>query len=82
MYIDGHEHDDIVAYRKAFVDRFINQYAPRMRTWDNEGIPKDPKGYALPVEFRGRPFRLILVTHNESTFYANDQRTTDNAMDS
>ncbi|THU75878.1 hypothetical protein K435DRAFT_706193 [Dendrothele bispora CBS 962.96] len=78
MYIDGHEREDVVAYRKSFVDRWQTQYAPRMYTWGNDDDEKftghAPKGFVLPVHLCGRPFRLILVTHDESTFYANDQR--------
>jgi hypothetical protein len=72
MYIDGHEWDDVVAYRQQFVSRFFKDYAPRMFTWDHEGnMTRPANGFAIP---NNRPFRLILVTHDESTFYANDER--------
>jgi len=51
MYIDGHEREDVVEYRKGFVER----------------------GFPVP---QGVRFRLILVTHDESTFYENDRRKT------
>ncbi|KAJ3492884.1 hypothetical protein NLJ89_g11145 [Agrocybe chaxingu] len=58
MYIDGHEREDVVAYRKAFVSRW--------QEYEKSGFP---------VPQIGR-FRLILVTHNESTFYENNRRKT------
>jgi hypothetical protein len=36
-----------------------------------EHAPDRPANFNLPTRI---PFRLILVTHDESTFYANDQR--------
>ena len=66
MYIDGHERDDVVAYRQAFVDRWA-EYEPRFQIWDADGNP-------LPCLSDSRP--LILVTHDESIFFQNDERTT------
>ena len=37
MYVDGHEHEDVVEYRQAFVKRF-KIYKLRFHTWDNTGI--------------------------------------------
>ncbi|KAF7378025.1 hypothetical protein MSAN_00226400 [Mycena sanguinolenta] len=72
MYIDGHEWEDVVAYRTAFVKRWLEEYEPRMVVYDNDGKPvKNPEGYVLTGKYKGQPFRIILVTHNESTFYAN-----------
>ncbi|KAJ7149711.1 hypothetical protein C8R46DRAFT_857159, partial [Mycena filopes] len=75
MYVDGHEREDVVAYRAAFVKRWLEQYEPRMVVYDNDGkVIKNPEGYVLQGKFKGQPFRIILVTHDESTFYANDRR--------
>jgi hypothetical protein len=72
MYIDGHEREDVVLYRNAFVQRF-KQYERRFHLWDDDGneLPR-PSGFPVPGAI-GR-FRLILVTHDESTFFQNDQR--------
>ena len=72
MYIDGHEREDVVQYRTAFVQRF-KQCERRFHLWDDNGeeLPP-PRGYHVP-EAAGR-FRLVLVTHDESTFFQNDQR--------
>jgi hypothetical protein len=72
MYIDGHEREDIVKYRNEFIQRW-KEYEKRMVIYDNNGnIATTPRGFKVP---NGR-FRLVLVTHDESTFYANDRRKT------
>ena len=72
MYIDGHEREDVVEYRKAFVTRW-KEYEKRFVIYDNDGHEiSRPEGFAVP----GVRFRLILVTHDESTFYENDRRKT------
>ena len=69
MYIDGHERVDVVAYRQAFVYRWV-EYEVRFPFLDDSGNP-------LPSPSNLRPFfNLILVTHDKSTFFQNDQRTT------
>jgi len=73
MYVDGHERDDVVHYRADFVARW-KEYEKRMVIFDNDGnISSTPTGFPVP---QGPCFRLILVTHDESTFYANDRRKT------
>ena len=76
MYIDGHEREDVVAYHQKFVTRFFNQYAPRMYTWDHDGKETIPAAGSPLANTNNRPFRLIPVTHDESTFFANDERKT------
>jgi len=74
MYIDGHERDDVVEYRRAFIKRWKEEYEPRMVVYGDDGkILKTPKGFPVP---QGVRFRLILITHDESTFYENDRRKT------
>ena len=74
MYLDGHERDDVVEYWKAFVECWMG-YEQRFHRWDNDGteLPR-PNGFPVPGAI-GR-FRLILVTHDESTFFQNDERNT------
>ena len=73
MYIDGHEREDVVNYRKKFVERWKG-YEKCFVIYDNEGqvVSQLQQGFAVP----GVRFCLILVTHDESTFYDNDQRKT------
>jgi hypothetical protein len=66
MYIDGHERDDVVAYRHAFVHRWVD-YEARFP------FP-DANGNASPCASDSRP--LVLITHDESIFFQNDERTT------
>ena len=73
MYIDGHEREDVVAYRCAFVEQW-KTYDMCFHRWDNDGFELPClTGFAVPD---GLPFQLVLITHDESTFYQNDQRKT------
>ncbi|KAA1476290.1 hypothetical protein DENSPDRAFT_784809 [Dentipellis sp. KUC8613] len=70
MYIDGHEREDVVKYRTEFIARW-KEYEKRMVLYDNNGkIVSTPKGFPVP---QGGRFRLYVITHDESTFYQNDQ---------
>ena len=67
MYIDGHERDDVVEYRTWFLAEY-SRLERRMRRYNRDGIIEKE-----PVLLEGE--RLIReVTHDESTFYANDRR--------
>lgn len=48
MYIDGHEHEDVVQYRDAFVQHF-KQYEQCFHLWDDNGeeLPP-PRGFPVP----------------------------------
>jgi hypothetical protein len=74
MYIDGHEREDVVEYRREFVVRW-KENERRFHQWDNDGneLPR-PNGFPVPGAISR--FRLIPVTHDESVFYQNDERTT------
>jgi hypothetical protein len=67
MYIDGHERDDIMAYWQDFVNWWV-EYEIWFQIWDNSGNP-------LPCPSDFHPL-LILVTHDESVFFQNDERKT------
>jgi hypothetical protein len=67
IYLDGHERSNVVEYRKCFVERWMG-YKLRFHQWDHNGTElPHPNGFPVPGAI-GR-FRLILVTHNESTFF-------------
>jgi hypothetical protein len=74
MYLDGHERSDVVEYRKAFVERWMG-YERRFHRWDHDGTEL-PRPIGFPVAGAIGRFRLILVTHDESTFFQNDERNT------
>ncbi|KAI0721788.1 hypothetical protein C8Q72DRAFT_890182 [Fomitopsis betulina] len=73
MYIDGHEREDIVAYRNGFVVCW-KEYEKCMTKFDEDGNPIEPQ-HGFPVPQTGC-FKLILVTHDKPMFYANDRRKT------
>ena len=71
MYIDGNEREDVVQYRKEFLARW-QEYEKWMITYNNDGnLDSTPTGFPIP---QGHRFQLVLVTHDESTFYANNCR--------
>jgi hypothetical protein len=73
MFVDGHERDDVVEYRKDFVRQW-SEYEKRMVTYDNNGdVFSTPTGFPVP---QGPRFQLHLITHDESIFTANDRRKT------
>ena len=73
MYIDGHEHEHVVEYRKGFIKRW-KEYEKCFVIYDNDGnVVSRPTGFPVP---QGVQFRLILVTHDKFTFYENDHRKT------
>src|SRR5882672_8601473 len=72
MYVDGHERADVIKYRMDVFLLFWASIEGEMMKGDNENIPILPNG--IPT-FPQRK-RIVLVTHNESTFYANDRRKT------
>jgi hypothetical protein len=71
MYSDSHEREDVVEYRRGFVERFA-LYELRFHTWDNEGNEHAPSsGFLVPGAIDHS--HLVLITHDESTFYQKDQ---------
>lgn len=66
VYIDGHERDDVQNYRAEFTKRMMN-YRKRMDTF--EGISLEN---VIAPTLRPGLRKLVHVTHDESTFSAND----------
>ena len=65
IYYDGHEHDDVVAYRKIFLKKMV-KFEQYMATYEGDSME-----CILPVLKEGEK-EYILVTHDECIFYAND----------
>lgn len=66
-YVDGHERDDVVAYRKDYLAELRQleaMYPP----------PPDPSDVPCPPPPPGQK-RLVIIDHDESTFYANDDES-------
>lgn len=59
VYFDGHDRDDVVAYRKEFLGK-LNEL-------DDKSIKFDGVIPQLPPEEKP----IIWVVHDESTYYAN-----------
>ena len=65
IYFDGHEREDVVAYRKVFCQRWL-MFFERMTTFggDNMDVVCPPSDIMHS--------EIVWVTHDESVFYAND----------
>ena len=68
MYVDGHERKDVVDYRQHVFLPLWAELEKRMAL--------EPETTRLPSgeNETDQTHRIVLVTHDESTFYANDQR--------
>ena len=64
--MDGHERSDVVGYRQEVFLPAFNEIRPFLVTWNEEGQMIMPQN--LPPGQKP----LVLVTHDESTFSAND----------
>ncbi|KIJ37224.1 hypothetical protein M422DRAFT_178335 [Sphaerobolus stellatus SS14] len=69
MYIDGHEREDVVEYRQNTFLPGWYLVEPRMMKWLGDGTVVPPLLSKFPLEKR-----VVWLTHDESTFYAHDQR--------
>jgi hypothetical protein len=69
LYHDGHERDDVVRYRNGFLER-MSRYETRMPVYSGEFMEQ-----AIMPELEEATKPLILVTHDESCFAANDGRS-------
>src|SRR6266498_4394865 len=65
VYFDGHERDDVVEYRKKFLEE-VAKYEPYIANYEGETMDK-----ILPNLQNGEK-EHILVTHDECIFYSND----------
>jgi hypothetical protein len=57
-----------VTYRHAFIHRWAD-YKMWFQIWDTNGNPR-------PLSYLSDLCPLILITHNESVFFQNDEKTT------
>jgi hypothetical protein len=64
IYYDGHEREDVVEYRLKWAKQMV-EYEKRMITYDPYTFEEQPP------KVKDGP-RIVMVTHDESTFYAND----------
>lgn len=66
VYFDGHEREDVVNYRKEWSKRMM-EYYEYCEKYDEMDVEK----VSPPVHMNGKK-QHVFVTHDESTFYAND----------
>lgn len=72
MYIDGHEREDTVQYRQeVFLPQWREHHKQMMELCECESSNHDS---GCEVVSQAPTNCLILVTHDESTFYANNHR--------
>ncbi|OBZ79571.1 hypothetical protein A0H81_00263 [Grifola frondosa] len=69
QYVDGHKHEDVVAYRQNIFLPTIAELEWNLRVW------KDGLEEITSDEPRPRNRHTIIWFHDESTFYANDDST-------
>ncbi|KAF8593220.1 hypothetical protein BDV93DRAFT_516735 [Ceratobasidium sp. AG-I] len=70
QYFDGHERDDVVAYRQSVFIPFWQALERRCTIYNEEGIP-DPQ---RPLTLRPGETEVVFWFHDESIFYAHDRR--------
>lgn len=66
VYFDGHEREDVVAYRNEWSKRMIN-YMRRSDFYSGE-----KQEAILEPKLNEGESKIVFVTHDECTFYAND----------
>lgn len=73
VFFDGHEREDVVEYREIFLDE-MKALLPYFVEFSEDGsiLPKDYSEDCAVGGPNKRP--IIMITHNESTFSANDGR--------
>lgn len=77
QYIDGHERDDVVKYRREVFLPALEKIRPSLRqfTADGEEVkPAEPEGEQGDEVTNQPSRRTVIWWHDESTFYANDRR--------
>jgi hypothetical protein len=72
VFVDGHERDDVVRYRKEFLDT-MDSLLPFIVEFNEDGTMKE-KEYPIGCHVGGPDRPIVLITHDESIFSANDGR--------
>lgn len=66
VYLDGHEREDVVSYRKEFCSSMIENHMLRMSSWTGDNMEVE-----IPHEDQSKS-KLIWVCHDETCYWAND----------
>ena len=74
-YVDGHERDDVVEYRKRFLRKMV-----ALGLLNKENAPTEEATEALPADLHAPPLEVIektiILFHDETTFQANEDQPT------
>lgn len=70
VYFDGHEREDVVAYRNEVFLPLWKLYERRMVIFNEDGT------WEMPATLQEGEKPLVFITHDESTFNANDGKRT------
>jgi hypothetical protein len=65
-YYDGHEREDVVAYRTEWTQRMVHT-AKKMTTYEGDGMQN-----AVAPTLQAGEREIVWVTHDECTSYSND----------
>ena len=75
VYIDGHEREDVVEYRKKFIRKFI-----ALGFINKDNAPSEEAAKSLPDDLECPPAdivkKTVVIFHNESVFSANEDQHT------
>lgn len=66
IFFDDHEREDVVAYRNVWSQRMV-EYMGRSDFYEGDQLEN-----VVPPKLQEGEQKIVFVTHDESTFYAND----------
>ena len=69
MYVDGHEREDVVAYRQKWAAEMV-EHKKCMETY-----VEDDEATVCQPDLLPRQNKIVMVTHDESTFYSNESNS-------
>ena len=73
VFLDGHERPDVVEYRQSFLEE-MRRLSPYFVEFSADGLIKEKK-YPADCSVGGLDRRpIIIITHDESIFSANDAK--------
>ena len=75
---DGHEHEDVVAYKKNVFLPFVDTLIPQMCKWTPDGTLENGTESFGPCDAGlndGQGGHIVIWVHSKSTFYANNRCT-------
>ena len=74
MFFDGHEREDVIKYRETFLNEMKSLLSYFVEFFeDGTIVPKEYPDDCAVGALDQRP--IIMITHDESTFSANDGRS-------